>query len=325
MVGLSTSRHLALSSGPMKWLITLSFLLLIFPTATYSQDGCLDWAHQTHRKQLELVQDLPPDSRKDYTEKLEKSKADFDANPNSADAAIWYGRRTAYLGLYPEAERIFRQAIEKHPNDARLYRHRGHRAISLRCFEDAVYILNEAAELVKGKPDEIEPDGLPNARNIPTSTLQSNIFYHLGLAYYLQGDFKNALKAYEECLKVSKNPDMFVATQNWHYLTLMRLGKEKEAEKVLTSVKDGLDIVENDSYYKLLKLYAGKIRPETLLTEIRDSNDGLQNATMGYGIGTYLLIHGDKERAETIFRKILETDQWSSFGYIAAEAELARD
>ncbi|MCO6511827.1 MAG: tetratricopeptide repeat protein [Aridibacter famidurans] len=302
----------------MKNLIVSVAALLLFTSIVSAQNGSC-WA-DVKIPEMSFSEEV----KAEYEANLAKAKADFEGKPESADAAIWYGRRTAYLGKYKEAIGVFTKALEKHANDARLFRHRGHRYISIRCLNDAIADLKKAAELVKGKPDEVEPDGLPNARNIPTSTLHSNIFYHLGLAYYLQGDFENALKAYEECLKVSKNPDMFVATQNWHYLTLMRLGKKKEAEKVLKSVKDGLDIIENDSYYKLLKLYAGKVKPETLLTEIRDSGDGLQNATMGYGIGTYFLIHGDKEKAETIYRKILETDQWSSFGYIAAEAELAR-
>ncbi|REJ79179.1 MAG: tetratricopeptide repeat protein [Acidobacteria bacterium] len=263
-------------------------------------------------------------ARTEYEKNLALAQANFEKDPENVENAIWLGRRTAYLSQYKEAIAIYTQAIEKHPDDARLRRHRGHRYISIRCLNDAIYDLKKAAEMVKGKPDEVEPDGLPNARNIPTSTLQSNIFYHLGLAYYLKGDYENALKAYEECLKVSKNPDMFVATQNWHYLTLMRLWKKKEAEKVLASVKDGLDVIENDSYCKLLKLYAGKIKPETLLTEIREGEDGLQNATMGYGIGTYFLINGDKDKAEAIYQKIVETNQWASFGYIAAESELKR-
>ncbi|QQS42675.1 MAG: tetratricopeptide repeat protein [Acidobacteriota bacterium] len=303
----------------MKKLIFLVAASLLFTSIVSAQNGSC-WAD------VKIPEpSFSEQTHVEYERKLNQAMADVDADPDSVDAMVWLGRRTAYLGKYKEAIGVFTNALEKHPNDARLYRHRGHRYISIRCLNDAIADLKKAAELVEGKPDEVEPDGLPNAKNIPTSTLQSNIFYHLGLAYYLKGDFKNALKAYEKCLKVSKNPDMFVATQNWHYLTLMRLGKKKEAEKVLKSVKDGLDIIENDSYYKLLKLYAGKIKPEALLTEIRDSGDGLQNATMGYGIGTYFLIHGDKENAETIYRKILETDQWSSFGYIAAEAEIARD
>ncbi len=113
-----------------------------------------------------------------------------------------------------------------------LYRHRGHRFITLRCFDDAIKDFEKAAKLVKGKPDEVEPDGLPNARNIPTSTLQSNIWYHLGLAHYLKGDFGSARKAYREAEKVSKNPDMMVATTHWLYMTLRRLGREKEATRI---------------------------------------------------------------------------------------------
>jgi hypothetical protein len=43
------------------------------------------------------------------------------------------------------------------------YRHRGHRYITLRCFDAAIADLEQASKLIKGKPGEIEPDGLPNA------------------------------------------------------------------------------------------------------------------------------------------------------------------
>jgi tetratricopeptide (TPR) repeat protein len=203
-----------------------------------------------------------------------------------------------------------------------MYRHRGHRFISIRCFDDAIKDFESAAKLIKGKTDEIEPDGLPNARNTPTSTLQSNIWYHLGLAYYLKGDFKNALKAYKNCLKVSKNPDMLVATTNWLYITLRRLNKTKEAEKILKPIKNDLDIIENDSYYKLLKVYQGKINADDLLKEIASDTNDLGNASIAYGLGNWFLINGEKEKAEKIFRQITDGNQWSSFGYIAAEAEL---
>src|SRR5688500_11278883 len=146
---------------------------------------------------------LSENARKIYETKLSEARADFEKNPSSADALIWLGRRTAYPGKYKEAIRIFTDGIAKFPKDARFYRHRGHRYITLRCFGDAIRDFETAAKLVKGKADEIEPDGLPNARNIPTSTLQSNIFYHLGLAYYVKGDFRNALKAYRNAEKVS--------------------------------------------------------------------------------------------------------------------------
>src|SRR5688572_11954722 len=58
---------------------------------------------------------------------LAAAREAFDKNPNDADAIIWLGRRTAYLGRYKEAIDIFTDGIGKHPRDARMYRHRGHR------------------------------------------------------------------------------------------------------------------------------------------------------------------------------------------------------
>ena len=146
----------------------------------------------------EIKPELSASARADFEKKLAEARAAHNADPTNADAMIWLGRRTAYLGEYKEAIRIFTEGIAKFPGDARFYRHRGHRLITLRCFDEAISDLEKAAVITKGKPDEIEPDGLPNAKNVPTSTLQSNIWYHLGLAHYVQGFFKSALLAYLE-------------------------------------------------------------------------------------------------------------------------------
>jgi tetratricopeptide (TPR) repeat protein len=191
----------------------------------------------------------------------------------------------------------------------------------LRCFDDAISDFEKAAKLIKGKPDEIEPDGLPNAKNIPTSTLQSNIFYHLGLAYYLKGNFKNASEAYRDCEKVSKNPDMLVAAKHWLYMTLRRLGKARKAEKSIAGIPNNLDIIENDDYYKLIKLYQGKLKPEDLITQEANS---LSSASLGYGVGNWFLYNGKRDEALKIFRQITGGNQWASFGYIAAETELKK-
>lgn len=260
---------------------------------------------------------------KTYESKLVEARAEHSRMP-SADTLIWLGRRTAYLGEYKAAIKIFTEGIAKFPKDARFYRHRGHRYITIRCFDDAIRDFEKAAKLIKGKPDEIEPDGLPNAKNIPTSTLQSNIWYHLGLAYYLKGDFKRALNAYNECEKVSKNPDMLVATKHWQYMTLQRLGRAGDAERSVANIADELEIIENDDYYKLVKLYRGKLNADDLLNQIGDEANTLGNASLGYGLGNWYLYNGAREKAMTIFRQITSGNQWTSFGYIAAEADLNR-
>jgi tetratricopeptide (TPR) repeat protein len=291
-------------------------LLCVFSSVAFGQSKCLEAARV-------VPPPLSSETQKEFESKLAEAQANFAKNPDDADALIWLGRRTAYLGRYREAIQIYTDGIKKFPSDARMFRHRGHRYITLRCFDDAIADFESAAFWIKGKPDEIEPDGLPNARNLPTSTLQSNIWYHLGLAYYLKGDFKRALNAYREAEKVSKNADMLVATTHWLYMTLRRLGREAEARKTLRPITDNLDVIENGDYYKLLKLYQGKLTPSALLDESRKSAT-LSNATVGYGVGNWFLYNNQRAEAEKIFRQVVTGNQWASFGYIAAEAELAR-
>jgi tetratricopeptide (TPR) repeat protein len=265
-----------------------------------------------------------PEVQRDREALLLAARNSYEALPNDADAAIWYGRRLAYLDRYHEAIDVFTDAIRKFPDDARLYRHRGHRYITLRQFDAAIDDLKKAEALTKGKPDVVEPDGIPNQRNIPTTTLQSNICYHLGLAYYLKGDFDHALPVYRRCYNESlnTNADRLVSTANWLYMTLRRLGRAGEAEKVLDTISTSMDVIEDVPYHKLLLMYAGEIAPEELEREgTPATSEGL---TILYGIGNWYLYNGQPDRAAGIFRRIVESDQWAAFAYIAAESDLSR-
>jgi tetratricopeptide (TPR) repeat protein len=264
---------------------------------------------------------LPADVEKRREDDLAAARRDYEANPESADAIIWLGRRLAYVGRYREAVDVFNEGIRKHPDDARLYRHRGHRYITLRRFKDAERDLEKAAALVKGKPDEVEPDGLPNARNIPLSSLQSNIYYHLGLAYYLQGDFDRALRAYQRCIQLAKNADRLVSTSNWLYMTLRRMGRPKDADKVLEPISTSMEVIEDVAYHKLLLMYDDDIAPEELAPQDATTTDG---ATILYGIGNWYFYNGEPEKAWPIWQKVIDANNWSAFGAIAAESELAR-
>ena len=271
-----------------------------------------------------LVPAPAPDSvRAAQRVQLDSAHATLVARPDDPNAWIWLGRRLAYLGYYQAALAAYTTALARHPGDARLLRHRGHRHITVRDLDGAIEDFTRAAALVEGMPDEVEPDGQPNARGIPTSTLQFNIWYHLGLAHYLRGDFEQALRAYRECLAVSANPDALVATSYWLYLTERRLGRDSAAAAVLDPIAANLQVIENEAYYRLLLLFRGGGSADDVLASGR-SADAVQNATVGYGVGAWLLMNGDTARAGEVFRQILAGPQWAAFGYIAAESEVAR-
>ena len=268
-----------------------------------------------------FAQPASGDAAATYAARLAEARAAFARTPDNADSIIWLGRRTAYPGQFREAIEIFTRGIAKHPRDARMYRHRGHRYITTRQLDLAIKDLEYAASLVRGKADEVEPDGLPNARNVPTSTLQFNIWYHLGLARYLKGDFVGALAAYAECLRVSKNPDTRVATSHWMYTTLRRLGREQDAAAVLLPITQDMDVIEDAAYHRLLMLYKGEITADRLVP--LDTLVPITDVATAYGVAAWHAYQGRPADAAVLARRILATEQWPAFGYIAAEADVA--
>jgi len=268
--------------------------------------------------------ELPEEVYRERYARFEEAEEVMAADPDDADALIWLGRRTAYLGAYRDAIDIYSHALSLHPDDARLYRHRGHRYLTVREMDNAIADFREGVRRVEGHPDQVEPDGLPNARGIPTSTLQFNIWYHLGLAHYVKGEFEEAADAYAACWEVSAHPDSKVATAYWWYLTLHRLGRDADAAAVLARVHEGMDVIEGTGYLDLLLLFKGE-RDVGQILGSDEEGTALAGVTTRYGVGAWHLLNGQPSQAEEIFRGVLaQKDQWAAFGYLAAEAEVAR-
>jgi tetratricopeptide (TPR) repeat protein len=295
-------------------------VLVFLALASMAQTGTPE-ATSLFGKPLYPMQ-LPAEQRKVLEANLAEAEAAYQKDPRSEDAIIWLGRRQAYLWRYRDAIDTFSKGLAIHPKSYKLYRHRGHRYITVREFEKAIADFERAAALIKDVPDEVEPDGAPNRFNKPRSSSHSNIWYHLGLAYYLKGDFTNALRAYQECMKFSNNDDMRVATLDWLYMTYRRLGRHGAARQLLDQVTEKMDILENDSYHKRLLMYKGALKPEQLLDTA--NADDLTIATQGYGVGNWYLVEGNRAKAREIFERVVQGRQWAAFGYIAAEVDLKR-
>lgn len=248
-----------------------------------------------------------------------KAKQDFENNPNNVEHIIWYGRRTAYLANYKEAIKIYSDGIKKFPNEPKLYRHRGHRYISLRMYDEAINDYLIAVKLIEGTENEMEPDGMPNARNIPVSSLHGNIWYHLGLAYYLKHDYQKSFEAYLNCRNSGSYPDNIVSSTHWLYMNQRRLGNKELADKLLEPIKENADIIENMSYDYLCKFYKGLIPLDSINgTKIGNpSSDAVK-----YGLANWYFYNGNKEQAKVILEEIINSKAYSSFGYLAAESDL---
>jgi tetratricopeptide (TPR) repeat protein len=250
---------------------------------------------------------------------FEQARTEFEANPKDVEALIWYGRRTAYLGRYRQAIAIYTEGIKNFPQDARLYRHRGHRYISIRNYEAAIVDLEKAASLIQGTVDQIEPDGMPNAQNIPLSSLHSNVWYHLGLAYYLSKQYEEAYRAYLQCRESGDNYDNIVSSTHWLYLIQLRLGNPERADSLLAPIQKEGVVIENQSYADLCQLYKGWISPDTLL---QASPGNPSNDAVNYGLANWYLHQGDSSKGIQLLEALVAGKAFTSFGYLAAEGDL---
>jgi len=228
----------------------------------------------------------------------------YQADPGDLAKLLAYGRQLATMWRYNDAIALYTQGMTTHPTAWELYRFRGHRYISTRRFA-----LGEI-DLVKAR--QLGGDNF-------------DILYHLGLARWLLGDFEGAVEPYQACYAVTGEAEHQVAIVYWLYLTLLRTGRNEEAAALLAKPYS-LDVGENIHYHKLLQVFGGGFAEADLIAErpvgaeAGDAWDG----TIGFGLAAWHLINGRTARAVELLRRILASRHWSAFGFIAAEAEMAR-
>jgi Flp pilus assembly protein TadD len=243
-------------------------------------------------------------SQTDEKREVAAAEQNLAANPKNIDLIIALGRAQAGVWRYHDAIATYTQGLEIAPNDARLYRHRGHRYISIRQFDKALTDLGRAAKLNEHDYD---------------------IWYHLGLAYYLKGEFGKAEEAYRLCLaeaEKSGNDDSIIAVSDWLYMTLRRAKRNAEAKRVLDRITAEMKVKENKSYFDRLLFYKG-LKQESELVNLEKATD-LEIATVGYGIANWHFYNGERAKADEYFRRIVAGKYWPAFGFIASEVELAR-
>jgi tetratricopeptide (TPR) repeat protein len=236
----------------------------------------------------------------------EKVLAAFDRaialDPEKADGHIGRGRTLARLRKYDDAFSAYGTALKLDPNNPMILRYRGHNYINVKRIDDALVDLTKAESMKKD---------------------DNGIYYHLALAHYLKGNYAEAAKAYEGCVRTAPATDEGpVACRAWQYLALRRAGRADDAAKVLETAKPDLKLTESAAYLDRLLLFKG-VKTEQEVAK-RMEEGPLQVSTVAYGIGMWHLLNDRAAQAKDYFTKATSTDAWNSFGAVASDVELKR-
>lgn len=221
------------------------------------------------------------------------------ADPRNVDRIIELGLAQSGARQYREAIQTFTRGLTIAPNNALLYRWRGHRHLSLREFDLARDDLTRGAGL--------------------DSTIYG-IWYHLGIVRFVSGDFAGAATAFARAQPRAPDAGELAGSTDWLWMSLSRAGRTAEAQAMLDRHPDSLTV--NNAYARRLQLYRGQIGPEQVITAA-DTED-IEVATLSYGLGNWYLVRGDTASARNWFQPSVRSGGWPAFGFIVSEAELRR-
>jgi tetratricopeptide (TPR) repeat protein len=236
------------------------------------------------------------------TEAITNARAALAAEPRSVAKIIDLGVAQSGARQFREAIATFSRGLEIEPNNALLFRWRGHRYLSVREFDRAF------ADLSRG------------------STLDPSIYgnwYHLGIVQFVRGDFAGAVESFKRAQPIAPDPGELAGSTDWLWMSLNRAGRAAEAKAMLdTKPESRLPPIDN-AYTRRLKLYRGEIGPDAVITAA--DTDDVQIATLAYGLGNWHLVKGDKAQARAAFeRSVRASAGWPGFGFILSEVELQR-
>lgn len=248
------------------------------------------------------------------------------AAPDDPDRLLAAATARATAWRFRDAIALYTRGVERWPHDARFLRFRGHRYLTLRQFEAGARDLDHAAQL---------------------DSTNFDIAYHQGLAHYFLGHFDRAFEVYDRCLRFATNDalqarersgayrqgyrscmriatddDARVAMTDWAWRAATRAGRAGDAARLLTTIREGMTVNTNRSYYENLLMYKGSRTPDQVLQAA--SSDSVRFSTSGYAVGQYLVLRGDSARGWELLERVARGSHWNGFGVIGAEVEVVR-
>jgi len=232
---------------------------------------------------------------------IARARAALDADPRNVGKFIALGVAQSGARQFREAIETFTRGLAVAPNDAMLYRWRGHRYLSVR-------------EFAKAKADL--------TRGLQLDSTNYGVLYHLGVLLHLEGDFNGAAAMFARGQRRPPDGGELAGSTDWLWMSLARAGRIAEGNAMLARRPDTLPTPPGYAYVSRLRLYRGEITPAQLITSA-DTAD-VQVATLNYGLGNWYLARGDTAKAIAAFERAVKSGGWPGFGFMVSEAELKR-
>lgn len=228
----------------------------------------------------------------------------LDADPKNVKLILELGRAQAGVWRADDAIATFTTGLKLEPENVTLLLERGHRYVSTRRWELAMKDLDQASKLV----DQDAPE-------------HYEIWYHIGVAQYLQGHFEDSADAWDRCRTLAKTDDQRAGSSDWSYMVYRRLKRDREAALILDKVSPDWKITGSPYYFQRLMFYKGLRKESEMLNE---KSEPLVVATVSYGLGNWYLYNGNPAKAREYFEKAVASKGWAAWGYIASDIELKR-
>src|SRR5438093_1202129 len=220
---------------------------------------------------------------------IARAESALAADPRNVELIIQLGLAQSGVRQFREAIETFTRGLTIAPNDAVLYRWRGHRYLSVREFDRALDDLTRGSRL---------------------DSTNYGIWYHLGIVRYARGDFAGAADAFARAQRRPPDGSELAGATDWLWMSLSRAGRATEAQAMLDRRPDSLPAT--NAYAQRLRLYRGQIRPDDVITAA-DTGD-IAVATLSYGVGNWYLVRGDTARARGWFERSVRSGGWREFG-----------
>src|SRR2546423_6365927 len=135
---------------------------------------------------------------------IARAESALAADPQSVERIVQLGVAQSGARQFREAIQTFTRGLTIAPNDAVLYRWRGHRYLSVRQFDRALDDLTRGSRL---------------------DSTNYGIWYRLGIVRYARGDFPGAADAFARAQRRPPDAAELAGATDWLWMSLSRAGR----------------------------------------------------------------------------------------------------